>query len=71
MRRGMKKLCSITVRRYAVHLIDINEYLEYFPGGSLTDKIGAPKLNEIRPNIMHNIWSKQVYVQGFDCDYIT
>ena len=34
-------------------------------------KIGVTKLNYILLNIMPNIWSKQAYVQGFDCEYIT
>ena len=28
-------------------------------------------LNEILLNSMPNSWSKQAYVQGFDCKYIT
>ena len=39
MRRGMKKLCSLKVRRYAVCLVDMNEYLAYLPEATLSDKI--------------------------------
>ena len=28
-------------------------------------------LNEILLNIMPNIWSRQVYLKGFDCETIT
>ena len=42
-----------------------------FPGAKLADKIGVTELNEILLKIIPNSWSKQVYVQGFDCKYIT
>ena len=45
MHLGMKKPRSLTIRRYAVRLIDLNEYLASFPGATLTDKIGVTKLN--------------------------
>ena len=71
MHHGMEKLHSLTARRYAEHLIYINAYLASFPGETLTDKIGVTDLNEIILNNMTNIWSKQAYLQGFDCEYIT
>ena len=43
MCRGIKKLRSITVRRYAAHLIDLNEYLVFFLEATLTDKISVTK----------------------------
>ena len=70
MRRGIKKPRSLTVRRYTARLIDLNEYLASFPRAALTDNIGVTKLNEILLNSMPNSWSKQAYVQGFDCEYI-
>ena len=66
-----EKTRSLTVRRYAACLIDLNEYLASFLGATLTDKIGVTKLNEILLNIMPNSWSKQAYVQGFDFESIT
>ena len=33
MSRGMRKLCGLKVRRYAACLIDLNEYLDFFPWG--------------------------------------
>ena len=71
MRRGMKKTRSLTVRRHAARLIDLNEYLVSFPGVNLTNNIDVTELNEIILNIMPNRWSKQAYVQGFGCEYIT
>ena len=35
MRRGMKKTRSLGVRRYAARLIDLNKYLDSFPGATL------------------------------------
>ena len=52
MRRGIKKLRSLTVRLYAARLIGLNEYLASFPGDTLTDNIDVPELNEIRLNSM-------------------
>ena len=71
MRRVMKKPRAITVRRYAARLIDLNEYLAPFTGATLNYKIGVTELNEIFINIMPNSWSRQAYVQGFDCEFIT
>ena len=67
----MKKTCSLTVRRYAACLIDLNEYLAYFLGETLTDNISVAELNEILLDSMPTIWSKQSYVQGFDCELKT
>ena len=33
MRRGMMKPCGLKVRRYVDRFIDLNEYLDLFPGG--------------------------------------
>ena len=71
MRRGIKKPRSLTVRCYAAHLIDLNEYLASFLGANLTDKIGVTKLNKILISSIPNIWSKRAYVEGFDCESIT
>ena len=71
MRCGTEKPCSITVRRYGARLIDLNEYLESFPGATLTDKIGATELNEILLNSTANSWYKKAYVQGFYFEYFT
>ena len=58
----MEKPRSLTVRRYAARLIDLNEYLASFPGATLNDKIDVTKLNKILLNSMPNSWSKQAYV---------
>ena len=70
MCRGMNKPRALTVRRYAERLIDINDYLESFPGATFNDKIGVTELNKIPLNSMPNICSRQAYVQGFDCESI-
>ena len=61
MRRGMKNSRILNGRRYAAHLIDLNEYLESFPGATLTDKTGVNKLNEILLNSIPNSSYKQFY----------
>ena len=70
MRRGMKKTRSLTVRRYVARLIDLNEYLASWTGETLYDKIGVTELNKLLSNSTPNIWSKQAYLQGFDCESI-
>ena len=61
MRRGIKKIRSLKVRRYAARLIDMNEYLDSFTGATLADKIDVTELNGILFNSMPNSWSKQAY----------
>ena len=51
-------------------MIDLNEYLASFLGATLTDKIGITKFNEILLKSTPNCWSKQAYVQVFDCESI-
>ena len=70
MRSGMKKNLSLRVRRCVARLVDLNEYFASFPRANLADKIGVTELNEIILNSMPNIWSKQSYFQGFDCESI-
>ena len=67
----MKKPHSLTVRRYAERLIELNKYLSSFPGDNLYDKIGVTKLSEKILISMPDIWYKQAYAQGFDCEYIS
>ena len=70
MRRRIKKPRSLKLRFYAERLIDLNNYLAYFPGADFYGKMGITYLNGILLNIMPNIWSKKVYVQGFGCESI-
>ena len=62
----MKNPRSLKARRYAAHLIDINDYLASFPGETMAYKMGINEISEILLNSMPNIWSKQAYLQGFD-----
>ena len=71
MRCCMKNPCSLKVRRYAESLIDLNKYFEYFPGSTMAEKMGATALHEILLNSIPNSWSKQAYVQGFECETIS
>ena len=71
MRRRIRKHHGLKLRRYTDRSIDLNKYLASFPGANMTDKIGVAEINESLLNIMSNSWSKQAYVQVFDCKYIT
>ena len=71
MRRCMKNPRRLKVRRYAACLVDLNEYLASFPVATMADNMGVTELNEILLNIIPNNWSKQYYVQGFDCETIS
>ena len=62
MRRGMKKLCSLKVRRYADPLIFLNGYFDFLPEAILPETIGVTELNEILLNSMPNSCSKKSYV---------
>ena len=62
--------CGKKVRRYEARLIDLNGYLASFPGSTMADKMCVTELNEIILNSMPNSWTKQAYVQGFDCELI-
>ena len=71
MRHGVGKPRGLKLSCYTARLIDHNKYLALFPGTNLTDKIGVTELDEILLNSMPNSWLNQVYVQVFDCEYIT
>ena len=71
MRRKMKKTRSLKVRHYAACLIDMNEYLDSFPGATLADKIYVTGFNDIVLNRMPSSWSKQAYVRGFGYESIS
>ena len=66
MHHAMRNPHVLKVRRYAYHLIELNEYLEFPPGEKLSGKIGVTELNKSFLNSMPNSWIKQEYVQGFD-----
>ena len=71
MRQGVSKPRELKVRRYAAHLIDINDYLATFPEAKESNNIVEKELNEILLNSMKNVWNKKVYGKGFDCENIT
>ena len=67
---GTRNPHKLKVRRYADYMIELNEYLSYFPGSKSSEKIGDTKLNEILLNSIPNGRIKQAYVQGFCCESI-
>ena len=62
---------ELKVRCNSDCLTDLNDYLAAFQGAKASDNIGENNSNEIFLNSMPNRWSKQAYVQGFDCETIT
>ena len=71
MRSFMKNPRSLKARRYAAHLIGLNDYLASFPVATMDDKMSVTDLNENLLNSMINSWLKKAYVQGFDCETIS
>ena len=67
----MNNPCDLKVRRYTDCMIDLNENLYVFPRAKARDKTCEVELNAISLNITPNIWNRQAYVQGFDCETIT
>ena len=65
-----EKTRGLKVRRYAAPLIDLHDYLAFFHGDTLSNKIDVTEFNEIILNIIPNSWYKQAYVQGFGCESI-
>ena len=49
----------------------LEQELGFYPWGYILWKNGVTELNVILLNGMHNSWSKQYYVQGFDFEFIT
>ena len=71
MRRCTKNPRSLNVRRYSTRLIDLNGYLASYTGATMSEKRCVTELNENLLNSISNSWSKQEYVQGFDCEKIS
>ena len=70
MHHGMRNTLELKVICYVAFIIEINEYFATLPGVKASYKIGDMGLNDIILNSMSNGWSKKVYVQIFDCEYI-
>ena len=70
MRFVMRKPRKLKVICYAACMIELNKYLAVCSGTNANDKIGEMEMNEMILNIIPNVWIRQAYVQGFDCEYI-
>ena len=68
---GIRKPRELKARLYVAHIIEINEYLSIFSGEKASIKTFETELNEIILKSIPNGGSRQAYVQGFDCVYIT
>ena len=71
MRRVTEKPRSLKLRHYEALLIDLNDYLTSLSVDIFSDKIGVTELKLFLLNSAHNSWSKQAFVQGFYCEYIS
>ena len=67
----MRKPFGLKLSCYTDRLVGLNEYLDLFHRGKLTQKIGVAELNEILCNSMSNSCIKQEYVKVFDWEPIT
>ena len=71
MRPRTRNQQKFKVRFYADCIVKLKEYLSAFTEAKESDKIDETELNEMFLNSIPNGWSKQAYVQGFYCEYIT
>ena len=60
MCRIMRKPCGLEVRRYAACMIDIKDYLDFFPGAKASEKNCETELNEILLNSVNYRVTKTV-----------
>ena len=67
MRCRMSNPRNFKVRIYPTFMIDINDYLDLFPGENSSEKFVDIELDEILLSSIPNIWIRQSYVQGYDC----
>ena len=52
-------------------MIDLNDYLAFYPEVKVGDFFGETELNEILLKSMNNSRRRQNYVHSFDCESIT
>ena len=67
MSSGMRNPLELKLRHYSVRMIDLNYYMDAFPGEKASDKMSETELDEILLKSMLNGCNRQEYVQGFDC----
>ena len=67
MYREMKNPHGLKFRYYTDHMIDLKNYFSVLPVTKAGDKICETDLNEILLNRMSIIWSRQAYIDGFEC----
>ena len=52
-------------------MIDLDQYLSVLSGEKASDCFCETELDEILLDSTTNIWIRQAYVKGFDCETIT
>ena len=66
-----KEDIKVKGRRYASHMIKLNEYLDVFMVSNLNKTIGETELNGILLHSMPSIWGKKDFIQGLDIEAFT
>jgi hypothetical protein len=66
MRRILRKPLNVTVREFMSRLIELNEYLPYFPPYDADQKLSQEELLDICEFAVPFSWQKTMVVQGFD-----
>ena len=46
MRHRQRKPCGLRVRHNAAHLIELNEYLDVFPGAKISGNVFVTEINK-------------------------
>jgi len=67
--RYLRKPPSMTVKAFTTRLVQLNEYLTYFPPdteGQVVDKLPLDDVKEILYHAMPNSWKKEMTKQGYN-----
>ena len=61
----MRKVCELKVRRYAASMIDINEYLDAFPGSNWSEKLMRRNWKKSFWTVFQTYWSSKLVGRVF------
>ena len=71
IRRSTNKPQSMTFKRFAARLVEMNNFLPLFIGSDDLKKMKIKELNEILLHTVTNAWEKQSCLQGWDFELKT
>ena len=66
MRHFLRKPFSMTIREFINRLVEINEYLTYFPPFNQENKLPVEELMDIAEFAVPSQWQKAMVLHGFD-----